>query len=279
MEPLTKQLPKNILTALTSDYCTKHKNAYGEEIKVQMMDMSKYGMGVICPQCELDKENAKVVKGITDEAIERERNKRKNTLYYRSLFRDKTIKDAGFRNYEAKTDEEYRNLHLAKQAVAHYKAEKIFTTLFQGKTGAGKSHLAMAILRNLNETLQDVECAFINVRSMIMEIKDTWHNEDNPHTALYFVDLLSRVDFLVLDDLGNESADDKANKTVLEVLTEVLESRQDKATIITTNCTREQLEKIYTKALISRTLKNTAVIKFEHTDDKRIKQYDLDSPI
>lgn len=270
MHQITKELQSNILTALTSNECLKH----GKPMPMMMIDGIE-----VCPKCELEKEDAKFRKKLSDEAIERERNKRKNTLYYRSLFRDQTINDAGFRNYEAKTDEEYKNLHLAKQAVAHYKAEKIFTTLFQGKTGVGKSHLAMAILRNLNETLTDVECAFINVRSMIMEIKDTWHNEDNPHTALYFADLLSRVNFLVLDDLGNESADDKANKTVLEVLTEVLESRQGKATIITTNCTRNQLEKIYTRALISRTLKNAAIIKFDYTEDKRIKPFDLESPI
>ncbi|WP_397537851.1 ATP-binding protein [Rummeliibacillus pycnus] len=270
MEQLVHQLQSNILTALTSNECLKH----GKPMPMMMIDGIE-----VCPKCELEKEDAKFRKKMSDEAIERERDKRRNTLYYRSLFRDKTIKAAGFKNYKVRASEEGENLRLARQAVTHYKAKKVFTTLFQGETGAGKSHLAMAIVRNLNETLQDVECVFVNVRSMIMEIKDSWKNNDNPHTSMYFVYLLSRVDFLVLDDLGNESSDDKANKTVLEVLTEVLESRQDKATIITTNCTREQLEKIYTKALISRTLKNTAIIKFEHTNDKRIKQYDLDSPI
>ncbi|WP_102694159.1 ATP-binding protein [Rummeliibacillus pycnus] len=270
MEPIINSLQKNILMALTSNECLKH----GKPMPIMMID------GVeVCPKCELEKEDVKFRKKLSEEAIERERNKRKNTLYYRSFFRDKSIKDAGFKNFKIKTAEEAENLRLARQAVAHYKTKKVFTTLFQGNTGAGKSHLAMAIVRNLNETLNDVECVFVNVRSMIMEIKDSWRNEDNPHTSMYFADLLSRVDFLVLDDLGNESADDKANKTVLEILTEVLESRQDKATIITTNCTREQLERIYTKALISRTLKITALIIFEKTNDKRIKKYDLDAPI
>nr|DAM00111.1 MAG TPA: Replicative helicase [Caudoviricetes sp.] len=278
MEPLIKNLPESILTALTSDYCTKHKDAYGNEMKVQMMDMSQFGMGVICPQCELDKENAKVIKSITDEAIERERNKRKNTLHYRSVFSDESIKDAGFKNYETRTAEERKNKDLALKAVAHYKSGKTFTTMLKGDTGVGKSHLAMAIVRNLNAKL-DTECAFINVRRMLMMIKNSFNDEESPYTQMYFIDLLARVEFLVLDDLGNESGDKEATRFVSEVLTEVLESRQKKAMIVTTNFSREQLERIYSKPLISRLLKGAAIIKFEETTDKRVKPFDLNQEV
>lgn len=278
MKTLVSNLPKSILTALTSDYCTKHKDAYGNEMKVQMMDMSQFGMGVVCPQCELDKENAKVVKGISDEAIDRERNKRKNTLHYRSVFSDESIKDAGFKNYEARTMEERKNKDLALKAVSHYKSGKTFTTMLKGDTGVGKSHLAMAIVRNLNAQL-DTECVFVNVRRMLMMIKNSFKDKKSPYSQMYFIDLLARVEFLVLDDLGNESGDSEATRWVSEVLTEVLESRQSKATIVTTNFSRSQLENIYNKALISRLLKGAAVIKFAETEDKRVKPFDLNQEV
>lgn len=269
MKPISQELPKNILTALTSNECLKH----GKPMPMMMID------GVeVCPKCELEKEDALVVKSISDEAVERERNKRKNTLHYRSVFSDETINEAGFKNYEAITQEETEKLHKAKQAVKHYQSGKTFTTMLKGDTGVGKSHLAMAIVRNLNETM-DVECVFVNVRRMLMMIKGSFNDEESPYTQMYFIDLLGRVDFLVLDDLGNESGDKEATKWVSEVLTEVLESRQNKATIVTTNFGRAQLEKIYSKPLISRLLKGAAVIKFEHTEDKRIKPFDLDQEV
>lgn len=278
MKTLVSNLPKSILTALTSDFCTKHKDAYGNEMKVQMMDMSQFGMGVVCPQCELDKENAAVVNGIANEAIERERNKQKNTLYFRSVFSDESIKDVGFKNYEARTMEERKNKDLALKAVSHYKAGKTFTTMLKGDTGVGKSHLAMAIVRNLNAQL-DTECVFINVRRMLMMIKNSFNDSKSPYTQMYFIELLGRVEFLVLDDLGNESGDKEASRWVSEILTEVLESRQKKATIVTTNFSRDQLEHIYSKPLISRLLKGAAVIKFEETEDKRIKPFDLNQEV
>ncbi|AMW99332.1 ATP-binding protein [Rummeliibacillus stabekisii] len=269
MKPLANNLPKSILTALTSNECDKH----GKPMPLMMIDGIE-----VCPKCELDKENARVVKSMEDEVLERERNKRKNTLYYRSVFSDQSIKDAGFKNYETRTDEERTNKELAIRAINHYKSGKIFTTLFRGEPGVGKSHLAMAIVRSLNEML-DVECAFINVRRMLIMIKGSFNDKDSPYTQLYFTNLLSRVDYLVLDDLGNESGDEEASKWVKEILTEVLESRQSKPTIVTTNYRREFLYKIYTKALVSRLLKNAAPITFEDTTDKRIQPFDLNQEV
>lgn len=297
MKHIANHLPEPMQMALTSEFCEKeHTNSYGYQIKYSLFKANKlkgyeaYGNQHICLQCIKEKEDKALHKRLEDEALLKEKNRRKNVLYYKSIFSDKTLAEAGFKTYIAKTPEEIANEKLVKQAVQHYKAKFInqeksyFTTLLTGAAGVGKSHLAMAMLRNLNETL-DVECVFINVRFMLQHIKDSFNNKTSSFTQMYFIDLLSRVHFLVLDDLGNESGDKEATNWVKEVLTEVLETRQSKATIITTNYTRAQLEQIYgnkmmdRSALISRLLRNTAPIIFKDTTDKRVQLFDLNAKV
>lgn len=269
MKAIVQALPKNIAMALTSNECMKHAKA----IPMMMINGEE-----ICPACQLAKENAEFEQSLQSEILEREAKKKKNTLYMRSVFADETIRDASFGKFFVECEEEAKNKDLAIQAFKHYKSGKVFTTLLQGDTGVGKSHLAMSILRNLNEKL-DAECVFISVREMMSKIRDSFDNKESKYTQLYFVELLSRVDFLCLDDLGAETGAIHTNKTAtnftLEVLTAILEARQTKSTIITSNLSRSQMEAMYDKKLISRSLKNIAVIKFDRVRDKRVQAFDL----
>ncbi len=269
MKAIAQAMPKSIATVLTSNECQLH----AKPVPMMMIDGHE-----VCPKCQLQKENEAFEQSLQNEILERESKKKKNTLYMRSVFADETIREASFGKFYAECEEEAKNKELAIQAFKHYKSGKTFTTLLQGDTGVGKSHLAMSILRNLNEKL-DVECVFVSVREMMSKIRDSFDNKESKYTQLYFVELLSRVDYLCLDDLGAETGAITTNKTAsnftLEVLTAILEARQTKSTIITSNLSRNQMEAMYDKKLISRSLKNIAVIKFEQTRDKRVVAFDL----
>ncbi|MFJ8261432.1 ATP-binding protein [Rummeliibacillus sp. NPDC094406] len=269
MKAISQALPKSIEMALTSNICSNHAKPVGMMI-IEGVE--------ICPACELAKENAAFAKSMSDQILAQESKKKKNTLYYKSIFADETLRNASFGKFFAESEEEVKNKDLAIQAFKHYKGAKVFTTLLQGDTGVGKSHLAMSILRNLNEKM-DVECVFISVREMMTKIRDSFDNKESKYTQLYFVDMLSRVDFLCLDDLGAETGAIDTRKTAtnftLEVLTAIFEARQNKSTIITSNLSRKQMEDMYDKKLISRSFKNIAVIKFDNIRDKRIVAFDL----
>lgn len=277
--------------ASTSNTC-KHTNDYGYEIEYPLYQANKLGQGyeiygdqLICLECLRIEEQAKFKKQMSDIAVEQEMNKRKNTLYNKSVYSDQSIKEAGFKNFEVTEAEESHHLEQTKKIVTgykrvHQKEVDNFTTMFTGPTGVGKSHLAMSILRNLNETL-DVECLFVNVRRMLMMIKNSFNDKNDKHTQMYFIDLMSQVDFLVIDDLGNETGDDKGKQWIKDILTEILEARQTKCTIVTSNYTRSDLTHAYgddagMSALVSRLLKNTLVVQFKETSDKRVKAVDID---
>lgn len=106
------------------------------------------------------------------------------------------------------------------------------------------------------------------------KIKDSFSNRQSKYTERYFVDLLSSVDFLVLDDVGAETGaidtDKTASDFVQRILYAITTTRQDKATILTTNLSSEVLFKMYDKKLVSRLLKNPKYVLFKETKDKRL---------
>ena len=109
---------------------------------------------------------------------------------------------------------------------------------------------------------------------MLRTIKDSFSNRESRYTERYFVDLLSKVDFLALDDIGAETGAIDTDKTatdfVQRVLYAITSTRQDKATIVTTNLNSEVLFKMYDKKLVSRLLRNPKYVLFKETKDKRL---------
>lgn len=283
MEPkdLIQSLKNNMTTALTSDPCHKHeKDERGIIVRTKPVFKLLIDGEYICPICERDKKN--------DELSERESKKLKgildkreyNLLHQKSILKDKSLFLASFLTYEANESEEIKNKDRATKAFREYKKNRVFNTFFQGLPGVGKSHLAMSILRNVNEAGEkNKQCLFIEVDEMLRLIRDSFNDKESIYTEKYFIDLLSKVDLLVLDDLGAETGNIDTSKEASDftgrILKAVSGSRQDKSTIITTNLSRPQLELMYDKKLVSRILKDTFLIKFEETSDKRIRNIEF----
>lgn len=135
----------------------------------------------------------------------------------------------------------------------------------------------MAMLQAVNQHSKEmVSCLFISMNDMFRLIKASFGNRESKYTELNMTDLLSKVDLLVLDDLGSESSFKRENREAGEyiqnVIFGVLNARQH--TIITTNLNNEQLEEIYNPKITSRIYKGVDghIIKFtKKTQDKRSK--------
>lgn len=228
-----------------------------------------------CPVCEKEKADADLVL--------KEQHKHKiaasRTLDNKSIFEDPSIQEATFASYRpfegepetvTKKDESLRQLERMKNG-------ETFNLWYNGLPGVGKSHLAFSVLRALNEPGSGRSCLFISVAEMFRLIKNGFGDRSGTYkyTEFYFVELLSSVDFLVLDDLGSEvgstETDKQASDYVQSILKSVSGSRQQKTTIITTNLSSAQVQEIYDEKLCSRLLKKVTAIKFTQTKDKRIK--------
>ncbi|MBX9038467.1 ATP-binding protein [Enterococcus raffinosus] len=154
-----------------------------------------------------------------------------------------------------------------------------FNTIFTGVPGVGKSHLAMGMLKAINETADPMmSCLFVSVNDLFRLIKSSFGKPDSKYSELNMTGLLSSVDLLVIDDLGSEASfrrekkDKEAGNYTQNVLFGILNARQ--RTIITTNLSSDDLEDVYNAKIVSRLYKGVEgrIIKFTSaTTDKRSK--------
>lgn len=270
-----KSLPKRMQMDLTSSICDQHPKRIKKPIYKIMLDGQE-----VCPICESERKS-KELGELEDKKIELAfGNQKYNTFKNRSILTDTGLLDASFSNYEADEVEVATNKQRAADAFSNYKKGQTFNTWLTGVPGVGKSHLAMSILRNLNEFGErNKRCLFVSVDEMLMRIRNSFSDKESRYTEHYFVDLLSGVDYLVLDDLGAETGgtgtDKKATDFTLRVLYAIANGRQNKSTIVTTNLSRVALEKMYDPKLVSRLMKDTYLIKFVETSDKRIRNIEF----
>lgn len=228
-----------------------------------------------CPVCYCEGMTKNVEQQEAEKALDAERLKKYNTLKKLSILQDETLRAIRFSDYKPTNSEEENNKNEAIDFFNRYRNGEIFNLWIQGlNTGVGKSHLGMSILEELNESdAKNRSCLFIDIARMLELIHDSFDNKESHYTQAYFTDLLGKVDFLVLDDLGAETGDidskKKASEYTSKVLRSVMNSRQDKATIITTNLPSAKLKQMYDGKVMSRMMRGVKSIVFKESIDKR----------
>lgn len=140
------------------------------------------------------------------------------------LFKDKT-----FENFRRKDNPK---AFMAAQRVANDIGGK--GLLMCGNPGTGKTHLAAAIVNT--RLRQGYVAAFVTVLELLADIRKTF---DRPDTNSELLDLVKKVELLVLDDLGAE----RVTSWVSEQMFDIINARcmNKKQTVITSNYTPEDL--------------------------------------
>ncbi len=103
--------------------------------------------------------------------------------------------------------------------------------LFTGDNGVGKTHLAVAVLREL-VTAKRVHAQFWDFHELIREIKNSYDPETKT-TELQVLEPVVEADLLLLDDLGAWKMTDWMNDTLFYILNSRYMAKR--ATLITTN--------------------------------------------
>lgn len=260
-------------TLISDEICThEYEVSFGNKITKEFNKVVLDGE-LICPRCFTEENSKKLEEQTKEFAKEIEKNKLKNLLFKHSKIDDATILDATIQNYETSCKETKENKQKALDVIDRFIQGEKFNVFIQGKQGTGKSHLSYSILRAINETDLEVSTLFVSIDKMIRLIKNSFNDKESGYTEQYFIDQLSNVDFLVLDDLGAETGSIDSSKIasdfIQRVLYAVFNARQGKATIITSNISSDVLFNMYDKKIVSRMLRKPYYIIFKTAKDKR----------
>jgi len=144
--------------------------------------------------------------------------------------------------------------------------------LFMGTTGCGKTHLAIGILKATIE--KGYTGYYCNVIDFFTRLRDTFRG-DTEYDEMDMLDKISKVDMLVLDDLGAEKSTDWVRDRIYAIVNARYE--QNLPVLVTTNkMDLAELEDHVGKRIVSR-LCEMCLIRDQFPDeDYRMKGLDLD---
>lgn len=202
------------------------------------------------------------------EAIEENKKrqvKRKVDFYFKRSLVNPEVKSASFRNSDIQLDDSSISMNdkRAYQSAIDYINNfnlgigKTQTLLIQGGTGTGKSYLAYCIADELQK--QGYTVLFVDIVELLALLRNTYNKGVNETEAEY-MEMIAKVDLLVLDDVGANKQTDWAN----EKLYDITNKRQGKNTVYTTNLKGDDIRNetdIMLKRSYSRMLNNAKIIK------------------
>lgn len=181
------------------------------------------------------------------------------------------IKDATFINYVPTHPSQKKAVVVCGKYIAAFRKDDAKSILLTGETGVGKTHLALSTLKEILR--EGYTGLFVSLPTLLTKIKNTYDKNNTSGVSVdKILNLIREVDLLVLDDLGAEAG---TNHDIQKVF-EILDSRQGKSNIYTTNLSKSDFEETFGKRNFSRIMKDTYIVPVKGNDYRLQKTNVLD---
>lgn len=140
------------------------------------------------------------------------------------------FRECSFHNYYPKNDSQYFAHSFASRLVDEYPAVES-GLLFMGSVGVGKTHLAIAVLKELISK-KGVRCLFYESGSLLKAIQDSY-NPVSQTSEMRVLAPVYQAEVLVLDELGATVPTNWVRDTLYQIINTRYNNK--KLTIFTTN--------------------------------------------
>lgn len=177
-------------------------------------------------------------------------------------------------SYEPFTSSQIQLKNWTVNFIKNFDDKEGESIVVSGKAGIGKSHLAYATAKALKK--QGYKVLYIETPKLLDFFRQAY-NDGAKYTQDELYRMLKGLDLLVLDDIGSEyiKGSDGKESWASEILFNVLNDRQGKRKIITTNYTERQLQTkygIHGERITSRMFDGAKSIRLEGTDYRKKKE-------
>lgn len=233
----------------------------------------------VCPNCGITANGLKIKHGVDIESIDGQYQEQLQKQMWQGVVKNSitlgnpdVIFSRRFTNFKAEND---RAKEIGNQAyiLAEQMRTEPLHVMFTGQTGAGKTHLAVAMMyKYLMDGEANKHAILVNFSDYVT-LKRLAMNEVNGETQgmLNKADkLIQRADIIVLDDVGSERGD--VEKMILStdfetgLLLQIMNAREGKRLILTSNLSSEKLGQKYDQRTYSRMMYQAKGIIFDIPD-------------
>lgn len=216
-----------------------------------------------CPECQREDMAREQEKKIGEAYISSILSSTYDVLARNSIMPN-DMREVSFSTFTVSNESDELAKNYALRVAKHYFKDGKGNAIILGKAGRGKTHLAISIAKKLNIDFkannEPKSVLFMNVPTMFQKIRSGFGRAD-ARTTDEWLDLLKKVDYLILDDFGKgEQAPWK-----MDFMYNLLDAR-DK-TIITTNLTGAEMKQTFDSSLVSRVAKGAKDLTFKYPDN------------
>ena len=250
--------------------CEKH----GLFSVMWFVDKDDMPIGIpVCPKCREE-----------EDEIERQEMARLNlqNLIKSSLLEADVPEDnieSRFSNFNSTTDYMKEKVEICKKFA---EKEKVYPSClcFFGKTGTGKTHLAVSILAStivdaIRNHRQEDRIKYTRASELMRDFKSIMNVKKGGKTENELMREYQTYDLLVIDELGRFLQGDYATNLVQEIIAYRIES--SRKTILILNGTFQDLKQIVGEHIISRLTEKGKSLRFEEEDYRRKEKVNNDN--
>ena len=190
-----------------------------------------------CPECydkEREQEKAAEMRKIREKLPD---------IYLASFNLGYDLKHASFENFQPQSERQMKAFEYAREFVSN----DDYIVLFFGKTGNGKTHLAVSMLREWCSKDQP-DCEYVTEKEIFDDLMTALSSKTTTMESV--VKRYVNVEQLVIDEIGRAESTPFKKENLLAIVTQRLERK--KKTVIIGNMTKDAIVNYFSDAIISR---------------------------